>query len=80
MIKCLTCSQFSSDVRWGKDSIIYIKGVIAELLSTGRFVELGEISPKSPFLSVRYRCCECNAIWILTFPDQGMVGGLIREA
>jgi hypothetical protein len=75
----MTCAELDKNIRWSKDSFSKILGRIGGLVSSGRLIELGEVTPEGPFLSVRYKCEECGAIWRLTHPDQGMKGGFVRE-
>jgi hypothetical protein len=76
---CQICSYLDKNIRWEKDSLAHIRSVLGELTSTGKLVELGEVTPNGPFLSVRYKCMECGAVWRLTYPDHGMRGGFVRE-
>ena len=76
---CRTCTELDRNICWSKDSFFHIRRAIGELASGLRLIELGEVNPEGPFLSVRYKCAECGTIWKLTYPDQGMKGGLARE-
>lgn len=76
---CKTCTEIDKSIRWSKDSFTHILHVLGALVSSGRLMELGEVTPGGAFLLLRYKCKECNTIWRLTHPDQSMKGGFIRE-
>lgn len=76
---CATCDEIRSAIRWSSNSLSETLHQIGGFVNKGRLVEIGEASPHSPFLTVRYRCTECAGVWRLTYPDQGMVGGFARE-
>jgi hypothetical protein len=79
MTQCAVCNRLERDIHWSKDTMSHIRNVIGDLVARGELRELGEATPAGPFLTVRYRCTQCGTVWRLTYPDQGMKGGLERE-
>lgn len=79
MIICKNCILLTENINWSKDSLREIMFFIVKLVSKGQLVELGEVTPAGPYLSVRYKCVECNRVWRITYPDQAMKGGICLE-
>lgn len=79
MIICKTCTLLKERIKWSKSSFQNIIFQMGDLVLKGQLVELDEVTPVGPFLTVRYKCVECNAVWRLTHPDQAMKGGIYVE-
>jgi hypothetical protein len=65
---------FKSEAQFG-----YVREKISALIVQELFVKIEAEDIASPFLVLRYKCKNCNEVWVLTLPDQAFRGDMQPE-
>jgi hypothetical protein len=76
-MSCINCKLHKSNFKTEKEFREF-DNLLQQLIKDGKIICLGE-KKGSRFFSIRYQCQCCNAIWILSIPDQSFRGGWCEQ-
>ena len=73
-MSCSNCNLKKGPFRTEKIYLDFMDQ-IRFLVKEGNLSKLGEIEPKGPFITLKYKCNKCGQNWVLQVPDQAFRGG-----
>lgn len=76
-MSCVQCDLHKNGFQT-ENEFTDFEDLLGQLVRSAQFERLGRKS-EARFFEVRYKCNNCNAIWILSIPDQAYRGGWHEE-
>lgn len=72
-MSCVQCSLHNNGFATEKEFSEF-ENLLETLVKAGKLIFL-ERNPDSRFIEINYQCKNCDAIWVLSIPDQAFRGG-----